>query len=222
MNNTNIAYISEALVSQKFQWTESVVGENSQGPIKAMILEGEFQRAEKANRNKRVYSESLLQRETQKLNTFITEHHGLLMGLDHPLPGNTEQDMIKIQRMGLENSCAMCTSLGMDNKVVYGKAKVLEGDHGSGDKLASIVRAGFIPGVSSRGLGGQASYNIEGYIMVPESYQMVTFDIVSNPSNWNSLLSQQINEELMMFEAEQKQHTKHLWDVLIELKGKHL
>jgi hypothetical protein len=222
MNNKMI-FISEAFIPTVFGWNEQQIGENKHGPIMALIMEGEFQRAEAPNRNKRVYSEQLLGRETTKLQQFIAERNGLPMGMDHPLPGDTERDMILIQRMGMNDACALCKNLEMNNKIVYGKSQVLQGDNGSGDKLAAMLKAGFKPGVSSRGIGGKPTYsthNASGYIMVPEDYNMITYDVVSQPSTFNAILEQRVNEELMMFES-QKSYVRKLWDVMVELKEKH-
>jgi len=221
MNENKQIYLSEAYVPEKFGFSEELIGEDSKGPIKALIIEGEFQRSDAPNRNRRIYSEALLRRETNKLKEFIKERNSLPMSMDHPLPGDSEQAMTLIQRMGMNDTCALCTSLEMQNKVVYGKAKILEGDHGSGDKLASMVRAGFKPGVSSRGIGGKPAYQAEGFIYVPEDFQLITFDIVSQPSTYNAILSQKFNEELQLLEASEKQYTKTLWSVLTDIKGKY-
>lgn len=215
-------YISEAFVSAAFTWKEEIIGEDTKGPIKAMILEGEFQRAEAPNRNKRVYSEALLQRETAKLQEFIKERNGIPCGMDHPLPGDTERDITLVQRIGMNDACALCTKLEMANKIVYGKTRVLEGDHGTGDKLATLVRHGFKPGVSSRGMGGKPAYNPEGFVMVPEDYNMICYDFVSSPSTHNAILSQRLNEELAAFETKvSKADKKKFWDVLVNLSNKH-
>lgn len=58
-----------------------------------------------------------------------------------------------------------------------GRARVIEGDFGPGDKLAANIRAGWIPGVSSRGLG-----QVKGGF-VQEGYRLtVAVDVVWGPS----------------------------------------
>ena len=44
------AYISEAYTPTKFGWSEEIVSEDANGPIKALVLEGEFQKAEAKNK----------------------------------------------------------------------------------------------------------------------------------------------------------------------------
>lgn len=221
--NDKRAYISEAFIPNKWGFTEEIISEDANGAIKALILEGEMQKAEAPNRNRRIYSEALLQRETNKLQNFIRERNGLPTGLDHPIPTSDESaSMQMIQRMGMENSCGLCTHLEMNNKIVYGKVRVLEGDHGTGDKLSALVRARFKPGISSRGIGGKPTYQTnEGYIYVPEDFEMITYDFVSSPSTHNAILSQRINEEIEFFEHLSKQHTKTLWSVLTDIKSRY-
>ena len=218
--NEQFAYISLADVPQSFGYKEEIIGESANGPVKALMMEGEFQRAETKNRNGRVYSNTLLNRETKKLKQFIEERNGLPMSMDHPLPGEDERSMTLIQRMGLADTAGLCVHLEMSNNIVYGKAKVIEGDHGMGDKLAALVRAGFKPGVSSRGLGGKPVYHNDGTIYVPEDYNMITYDWVSSPSTHNAILERRFNEEIQMFKHT-KESTKKLWNVLTDLSGKY-
>jgi len=218
--NKLMPYISEAFVSKKFGYTESKI-ETADGIKSQIILEGEFQTAEKPNKNKRIYPLSLLQRETEKLREFIEERNGLPMGMDHPLPGETEKDLILTQRKGLENSCALCTVLEMNGKTVYGKSSVLEGDYGTGDKLAALVRKGFKPAVSSRGLGGKPVYNpSDGFIYVPEDYNMITYDYVTDPSTHNAILNRYVEEEYK-FASYITNTNKTLWNVMIDLNKKY-
>ena len=62
------AYISQAWVSKSFGYTESVDEDTG---LPKIILEGEFQRSNKNNRNQRRYSNPLLNRETSKLREII-------------------------------------------------------------------------------------------------------------------------------------------------------
>lgn len=214
-------YISDAIISEHFAFTEETI-EIKGKPTNIIILEGEFQRAGKPNKNNRIYSESLLQRETKKLQDNIRQRNGHPAGLDHPMPNPNDPPQIQMQqikRIGLGNACALITQLEMNNDVVYGKARVLSGDFGTGDKLASMVRNGFKPAISSRGLGGDPVMQ-GNYMYVPESYQMVTYDFVSDPSTHNAILEQAFHEEVMFLES-LKHPKKQLWEVLISLSEKH-
>lgn len=189
-------YISEALVPTSFGWKEMIVEGKDGKEKKQLTLEGEFQRANKPNRNKRVYSEMILRRETDKLTKQILERNGIPMELDHPLPSSDERGMALAQRVSLDNACALNTHLEMHGDVVYGKAIILEGDHGAGDKISAMVRAGYKPAVSSRGLGGKPQQGADGWLVVPEDFNMITYDFVTNPSTHNAILDR-LNEELI-------------------------
>lgn len=212
------AYISLAHLPSSFGYTESI--DDATGK-KIMVLEGEFQRANAQNRNGRIYKSELLRRETQKLSDLIKERNGHPMGMDHPIPDGSDSSMTKIQRVDMTNACAINTHLEMSGDVVYGKAKILAGDFGTGDKLAAFIHAGWKPGVSSRGVGGDPIYTNEGLVYVPEDYNMICYDFVSNPSVHNSILEQTFQEEVNLFN-QTHQYKKKLWDVLISLGEKHL
>lgn len=215
MNNIR-AYISEAFVSDKFGFMEEV---DQKTGIKYLILEGEFQRANAKNKNTRVYSYPLINRETNKLKEIIESRGGHPMGMDHPIPDGTEASMIRIQRIDMENACGLTTLLEMHGDIVYGKAKVLQGDFSTGDKLRAFVQAGFKPGVSSRGLGGDPVFTAEGYMMVPDDYNMICYDFVTNPSTHNAILQRSFQEEVFIYQQEHK-YVKTLWDVLVDIKKK--
>lgn len=214
--NTQKAYISEALISKSFGFNEEV---DSRTGKKFLILEGEFQRANAQNRNTRIYPHNLLSRETNKLRSIIEDRGGHPMGMDHPIPDGTEASMIRIQRIDMENACALNMMLEMNGDVVYGKAKILSGDFGTGDKLRSFVEAGFKPGVSSRGLGGDPVYSPEGYVLVPEDYNMICYDFVTNPSTHNAILQRSFHEEVLLYQQEHK-YIRNLWDVAKKFKDK--
>lgn len=221
MNDILKPYISEALVSEKFGFTEETI-EVKGKPVNIMVLEGEFQRAGKPNKNNRIYDEALLRRETNKLADMIKQRNGHPMGMDHPIPHPNDPPQIQMQvikRIGLENACALTTMLEMNRDVVYGKAKVITGDFGTGDKLAAFVKSGFRPAVSSRGLGGDPMMR-DGFMYVPESYQMVCYDFITDPSTHNAILEQAMTEEFAMYEASKK-HTRKFHEVLIELSKKY-
>lgn len=216
---SKIAYISEALEAKSFGYTEEIIGEDASGPIKALVIEGEYQRAEQKNRNSRVYSEELLSRETNILASMIKERGGIPGELDHPLPGNTEKDLLLAQRVSMRNAAVLNTHLEMTSRIVYGKSRVIE-ESVDGKSLAGFVRAKWKPGISSRGLGGKPMMSAEGFLQVPMDYRMVTYDVVSNPSNHNSILKSRMDEEFALFEAEMKGKQSNMFAFFSGLKVK--
>lgn len=206
-------YISEALTSNEFSVKEVVV-ESDNGSTKKLILEGIFSTANKINRNKRIYSEAILKRESNKLNEKIKESGVLLGELEHPI-GNPEDPvyMNRATKILMERACvAMKNPFSYSNNNVYGKAEIITGDNGLGDKLAALVKSGFIPGISSRGVGGKPTYSGNGEIIVPEdSFRLITYDIVESPSNFNSRLNMILEEEIYRHK-EQEKYVRRLWE----------
>jgi len=197
----HFVYISEAVVAKTFGWNEAV---DEKSGAKYILLEGEFQRADAKNKNSRIYSEALLRRETDRMREIIAQRNGHPMGMDHPIPDpNDPNAVMKIKRVDLSNACALTTNLEMNNKIVYGQAKILSGDYGTGDKLAAYVRNGFKPAVSSRGVGGKPQLNpTDAAIYVPESFKMICYDFVLDPSTHNAILEEKVYHEMAMLEHE--------------------
>lgn len=210
----NVLYFSEAFVSDKFGITEQVIGENANGPIKKIIVEGEYQTADAKNRNNRVYTEELLKRETGRMFAQIKERGGIPQELDHPIPGESKEALHLAQRVSLKEACGLIQHLEMRGSMVYGRSEVIE-ENDSGRTLAGLVRRGWKPAVSSRGIGGKPMQDPRGFFVIPESYQMVTYDFVSNPSNYNSVLNKFMEEQLYHFEEANK-YKRKFWDVMLE------
>lgn len=211
------AYISEAYVSSpgKFKFYEESTATGND-----LMLEGEFQKARAGNKNGRAYSEFLLRRETDQLREKINARNGHPMGMDHPIPVHNDPNAMQaIQRIGLENACALTTALDFNGDIVYGKAKVLKGDFGTGDKLAAFTRAGFLPAVSSRGIGGDPVMGPNGLVNVPEDYSMICYDFVTDPSTHNAILQESIMEEVFRYEEANK-YVRSLWNVMKDFTEK--
>src|SRR5699024_3762026 len=105
-----------------------------------LYIKGLFMQAEVGHSNKRLYPNRII---ATAVKDYINEQvitKQALGELNHPPRAKVEpmQAAIIIEDMGWK---------GND---VYGRARVIEGDHGPGDKLAANIRAGWIPGVSSR------------------------------------------------------------------------
>jgi hypothetical protein len=72
----------------------------------------------------------------------------------------------------------MMTDLWWDGKTLMGKVKVLSTP--SGQTLRALVEDGVKIGISSRGLGSVS--NRGGQTIVEDDFQLICFDIVSEPS----------------------------------------
>jgi hypothetical protein len=132
-----------------------------------MMLSGKLQEAEIQNGNGRVYPHKVLIREMKNYQKIITEKRSV-GELDHP------EDSV----INLKNASHLVTDVWWDNNSVMGKLKVL--DTPSGNILKSLVGSGVQLGISSRGLG-TVSENSQG-TTVNDDFQLICFDIVSEPS----------------------------------------
>lgn len=131
---------------------------------KDLFVVGVFSSAESENNNKRRYRKELLEREMEKVSRKM-ESRSLWGELGHPTSPETQPDKIAI----------LVEALEWKGNNVYGRAKVLNTPMG---KIAQeLVKQGRL-GISSRGLG---TVGEDGY--VNEDYKLITYDLVTDPSN---------------------------------------
>jgi len=139
-----------------------------------MFLSGRIQTADKQNGNGRVYPYEILKREIDNYKN-VVEDNRACGELDHP------DDSV----VNLKNVSHIITQVWWDGKDVMGKIKVL--DTPSGRILKDLVNAGVKLGISSRGLGSVRESM--GKTVVESDFQLICFDIVSEPSTPNAFIS---------------------------------
>ena len=103
--------------------------------------------------------------------------------LDHP------EDSV----INLKNVSHMVTDCWWEGKDVMGKIKVL--DTPSGRILKDLINAGVKLGISSRGLGSVKESM--GVTTVEEDFQLICFDIVSEPSTPDAYIYPKNNQQKM-------------------------
>lgn len=131
---------------------------------------GKFQEAEAVNKNKRLYPYSVLDENMKKLQEAIT-HRGLVGELDHPT------DSI----IHFEKASHVITKLWWEGNNLMGEGEILNTPHGR--ILRSLLNDGVRVGISSRGVGnGKVDEN--GILVIGESYKLITFDAVADPSTF--------------------------------------
>ncbi len=140
----------------------------------ATYLTGRIQTADKKNGNGRVYPEKVLKREMDNYMKIIKDNRAT-GELDHP------DDSV----INLKNVSHMITDCWWEGKDVMGKIKVL--DTPSGRILKDLINAGVKLGISSRGLGSVKESM--GVTTVEEDFQLICFDIVSEPSTPDAYVS---------------------------------
>ena len=148
----------------------------------AVFLSGVMQRCDEKNGNGRVYPAPILQREVKNYLKMVKENRAC-GELDHP------EDSV----VNLKNASHMVTSLWWEGKDLMGKIKVLSTP--SGKILESLINDGVKLGISSRGLGSVREEM--GRTLVEDDFQLICFDIVSEPSTQGAFM--------MMNESKQKQ-----------------
>ena len=153
-----------------------------------IMVEGVLATVEVKNGNGRYYKKDLWEREIdnfqKKINQKSTETCG---ELDHP----------DSQIINLKNASHAIRSLRWDGDEIIGTVEIFcdPGDKGtnSGRIAGALVRNGLMIGISSRGMG---SLKQVGEIMeVQDDFELLTWDLVSNPSNPDSwMINTSLNE----------------------------
>tara|TARA_Y100000310_G_scaffold86437_1_gene83303 strand:- start:2469 stop:3077 length:609 start_codon:yes stop_codon:yes gene_type:complete len=148
----------------------------------ATFLSGVMQRCDEQNGNGRVYPAPVLQREVKNYMKIVKENRAC-GELDHP------EDSV----VNLKNASHMVVSLWWEGMDLMGKVKVLSTP--AGKILAALINDGVKIGISSRGLGSVKEH--QGKTLVEDDFQLICFDIVSEPSTKGAYM--------MMNESKEKQ-----------------
>ena len=138
-----------------------------------LILAGKIQAADTKNGNGRIYPRQILEREVKNYQKLVKE--GRAIGeLDHPDSSVVE----------LKNASHLVVEVWWNNDDVMGKMKIL--DTPAGKIAKDLVKGGVQLGISSRGLG--STRQEAGTTMVEEDFQLLCFDLVSEPSTSGAYL----------------------------------
>ena len=133
---------------------------------------GKFQEHSSVNKNKRIYPFEVLDENVKKLMPVI-EARGLVGELDHPT------DSI----VHFEKCSHVITKLWWEGQNLMGEGEILNTPHGR--ILKALLNDGVRVGISSRGVGnGRNDEN--GILVIGESYKLITFDAVADPSTYSA------------------------------------
>jgi len=160
--------------------TEQEQTMRNQGTV---FLVGVCQRAGVRNGNGRVYPRKVLSREVDNYQKFVTERRAL-GELDHP------DDSV----INLKNASHLCTKMWWDGDNVLGKFQIL--DTPSGKVLQNLIAANVKLGISSRGLGSVKEERGTGHMVVEDDFQLICFDMVSEPSTPGAFVSPKLQEHM--------------------------
>jgi len=142
----------------------------------AVFLSGCMQMSETKNGNGRVYPHKTLLREVNNYKKLVKERRAL-GELDHPDCGT----------VNLANCSHLVTEIWMDDKKVMGKIEILNTPPGC--VLKELINAGVKLGISSRGMGSVKESN--GETLVEDDFQLICFDMVSDPSTPGAFMLQE-------------------------------
>lgn len=169
MSNENLLLEYIPFIANVDEINESI--KNNNGKI---LIKGVLQRADARNQNGRVYPKNILAREVKKYaETFVPKR--ALGELDHP-----DSSVVN-----LSNVSHNVIEMHWDGDDVVGTIEVLNTP--SGKILQELLKAGIEIGISSRGLGS-VQENDDGDSVVQEDFELVAFDMVSNPSTHGAFM----------------------------------
>ena len=153
------------------------------------MLSGCMQMAETQNGNGRVYPQAILEREVANYAKLVKERRAL-GELDHP-----DSSVIN-----LANASHMVTRIWMEGKKCMGTIRVLNTP--AGQTLRSLVEDNVLLGISSRGVGSVVERN--GVTMVEDDFQLLCFDMVSDPSTPGAFMLKEARQSTNVFTKEDK------------------
>jgi hypothetical protein len=144
-----------------------VLTEDAEG--KNLYMEGICIQGDVKNANERIYPVSEIKTAVETLNEQIKSGNSVLGEVDHP-------DDLKIN---LDRVCHMITNMWMDGPNGYGKLKILPTP--MGELVKTMLQAKVKLGVSSRGSG-----NVDPHTGHVSDFEIVTVDVVAQPSAPNA------------------------------------
>ena len=159
-------YLKEHLT---FDRANIVVESEGEGDKKNLYMKGIFIQGGVKNANERVYPVPEIESAVNTLNEQIQTGYSVLGEVDHP-------DDLKIN---LDRVSHMITQMWMDGANGFGKLKILPTP--MGQLVKTMLESGVKLGVSSRGSG-----NVNDYDGKVSDFEIVTVDIVAQPSAPNA------------------------------------
>lgn len=163
------------------------INENSEKPFHCpnpFVVDAVFQKFGIENANGRIYPEAILKREVEKYQTKIQERRAI-GECNHP-----SESVIDLSRVAIN-----IIELHWEGHTLVGKMEILvsEGFRRNGiiscqgDQVAHLLLSGIKIGVSSRGLGTVT--NKMGVLYVGEDFEIVCWDVVSDPSTCSAWIA---------------------------------
>lgn len=145
------------------------------------ILNAVLQRYGTENANGRIYPEAILKREDQKYQEKIKERRAIAE-LNHPSESTIDLSRVAINVVETWwQGNTLCGKVEILTSPGFRKYGIISCE---GDQTANLLLEGIKIGLSSRGLGSVTSKM--GVLMVEDDYELVCYDVVSDPSTHNA------------------------------------
>ena len=140
-----------------------------------ILIKGILQRSDTPNQNGRNYPHQILAREAKKYEALIKEKRAC-GELDHP-----DSSVVN-----LSNVSHNIVEMHWEGRDLIGTIEVLNTPPGK--ILQELLKAGILVGISSRGLGS-VQESADGGAIVQDDFELIAFDMVSNPSTQNAFMT---------------------------------
>jgi hypothetical protein len=143
---------------------------------KSHFIEGIFMQGDIKNRNGRMYSSEILEKEMKRYQKDFISTKRALGELGHPDGPAINGDRVS----------HLITEMKRDGSNFVGKAKILATP--MGNIVKTLMDEGVMFGVSTRGLGS-VKQTAEGIMEVQKDFHLATVDIVTDPSGPNCFVN---------------------------------
>jgi len=143
-----------------------------------------LQRADHKNQNGRIYPKDILAREAMTYKKNFVSQRRALGELDHP-----ESAVVN-----LKNVCCNVTDMWFEGDDVKGNIEILSTP--SGNIVRELIKNNIRLGVSSRGMGSVKPIG-ESTVEVGEDFNLICFDIVSNPSTYGAFINESKGSQII-------------------------
>jgi len=180
MKQVLVDYIGSITVTPE-QIHESIANNNGKVIVSGIMQRGSTGRDENFNQNGRSYPLPILKRECDRYKKVFIAERRALGELDHP-----ESSVVN-----LSNVSHNVVDLWWNGADLMGKIEILGTP--SGNIAKELLKAGIRLGISSRGMGSVANLG-EGKVEVQDDFEIVCWDLVSNPSTQGAFMSPSLNE----------------------------
>lgn len=159
------------------EYDHGMISEALKSDHGTFTIKGVLQRANAKNQNGRIYPREILEREAVKYSKEFVQQRRALGELDHP-----ESTVVN-----LKNVSHNIVEMHWEGDDLCGTIEILSTP--AGNIVKELMRNKIRLGVSSRGVGSVVQMS-ENTVAVDEDFNLICFDIVSNPSTQGAFLAE--------------------------------